>query len=475
MRLTIFIILFLWNSLTLLGQDDPAGALLGAQGGDDVRVEVEGDLPTDLESYSSIFIPNSLKAGLGYMSIDGQNHLALRLNPELDFGKVGVGLDIPIWYNLENNTFRSDVFTQGIGFLRVVDYVRLGIKKRTKFYLKVGTLRGERLGYGLLLDNYLNSRSYERRKIGISTDILIKEIFGFEAIYGDVDVESLNLLALRPYFRPLAKTDIPILKTTEVGFSFIRDNDATIEKANNVDIGPVYTQAGVTALGADLGITFVNTSGFRLVGYGQYGRLQRVESDSLKRRVGTQAYDNYKAGSGFAIGLKANIDFILDILNAHIRLERLFYTQNFIPQFFNATYTINKDERIADLVTAPSKQGIYGSLYFNVLKKITGGGSLVLPDLVSPENPAFLRLSASVRDLEKITLNALYTKGNIASLSDAISLDKNSLLRFRIAYQVTEILNAGVDYYWTFAETDTGFETTRFIYPYIGINIPFKN
>ena len=440
----------------------------------DVKVEVEGELPTDLENYNSTFIPNSLKAGLGYMNIDGQNHLAFRLNPELDLGKVGIGLDIPIWYNLETNKFRSDVFTEGIGFLRVVDYVRLGIKKRTKFYLKVGTLRGERLGYGLLLDNYLNSRSYERRRIGISTDILFKEIFGLEVIYGDVNTESLNLLALRPYFRPLAKTDIPILKTLEVGASFIQDNDATIEKVNNINVGPVYTAAGVTAFGADLGVTFLNTSLIRLVGYGQYGQLQRIESDTLRRFYGTQVYNDYKAGTGFAIGMKANINLILDILNAHVRLERLFYTQNFIPQFFNATYTINKDDRILDLVLAPSKQGIYGSLYFNVLKKITGGGSLVLPDQVSIDNPAFLRISASVRDLEKITLNAIYTKGNITSLSDAISLDKNSLLRFRVAYQITPILNAGVEYYWTFAETETGFETTRFIYPYIGINVPFK-
>lgn len=475
MRLTIFTCLFLWCSLTLLAQaEDAAASLLNAA--DDlknVKVESDGELPTDLENYSSIFIPNSLKAGLGYMSIDGQNHLAFRLNPELDLGKVGIGLDIPIWYNLENGKFRSEVFTEGIGFLRAVDYVRLGIKKRTNVYFKIGTLRGERLGYGLLLDNYLNSRSYERRRIGISTDILIKKVFGLEVIYGDINTESLNLLALRPYVRPLGRGNIPILKTLEVGFSFIRDNDATVEKVNNVNINPVYTQAGVTALGADLGVTFINTSQFRLVGYSQYGRLERIESDTLKRRFAS-TYADYKAGTGFAVGVKANISLILNLLNAHVRLERLFYSQNFIPQFFNATYTIDKDARIADLLTTPSKQGIYGSLYFNILKKITGGGSLLIPDQVSEENPAFLRITATVNDLEKINLNAIYTKGNIASLSDAVSLDENSLLRFRAAYQINDFLNAGVEFYWTFAETEKGFETTRFVYPYIGLNIPFN-
>ena len=472
MRRLIIFILFVNLLSPILGQGD-AAALLGNQDVEDVEIDTDDELPTDLEGFSSIFIPNSFKVGLGYLNIDGQNHLGLRLNPEIDLGKFGIGLDVPIWYNLETNEFRSDVFTEGIGFLRVIDYVRLGIKKRTKFYFKVGTLRGERLGYGLLLDNYLNSRSYERRKVGVSLDILIKKVFGLEIIYGDANLESLSLLALRPYLRPLANKDIPILKTLEFGFSFIQDNDATVEKANNIDIGPVYTEAGVTAFGADMGVTFLNTSLIRLVGYGQYGQLQRIESDSLKKRFGSR-YDDYKAGNGFAIGLKANINFILDILNAGIRLERLFYSQNFIPQFFNATYTIDKDQQIENLVTAPSKQGIYGSLYFNVLKKITGGGSLVLPDQISADNPAFLRISASVNDLEKITLNALYTKGNITNLADAISLDENSLLRFRIAYQITEILNAGVEYYWTFAETETGFETTRFIYPYVGLNIPFK-
>ncbi len=475
-KLLIAILTFFFFIQLAFAQDDAAAGLLGTK--EDEQSEENTDdftLPTDLERVPTTFLTNSLGGNLGYLNIGNENYIGLRLNPEIDLGKVGIGLDIPLWFNLSTGKFRSEVYKSGVGVLRLVDYLRLGRKKQTNFYLKVGTLQGERLGYGFLLDNYTNSRSYERRKVGVSLDILIKDIFGLEAIYSDFNFNSLNLLALRPYIRPLGRSDIPVLKTLEVGFSFIQDKDNTGEVINDTIIRPQYIKDGVQAIGLDLGVTFLNTSLIKLVAYGQYGRLKRVESETLQADF-PDLYPNYESGNGFAIGAKASINLILNVLNAHIRIERLFYSQNFIPQFFNTVYEIDKDAQVISLLNSQRKQGIYGSLYFKILNFITGGGSLVLPDDVTPEEPAFFRLNANIDNIgKKIVLNALYTKGNITTLSDAVKLDENSLLRVRAAYRFHKFLVAGIDYYWTFASQDNGsFETTNFVYPYIGLSIPLK-
>ncbi|CAN0169219.1 unnamed protein product, partial [Chrysoparadoxa australica] len=117
----------------------------------------------------------------------------------------------------------------------------------------------------------------------------------------------------------------------------------------------------------------------------------------------------------------------------------------------------------------------YGSLQGHILPKVQLGGSLMIPDEISEEAPAVVRLNADLERLaDKVSLHASYIKGNLATLKDAFIFDENSLAKIRFIYHMNKFLAVGMDYYWAFAPADDGsYKATRYISPYFGLSIAF--
>jgi hypothetical protein len=432
-----------------------------------------------------------LEAGLGVSQIGNQTYVGMRLQPELAIGKFGLGLDIPLFFNIQDGTFRTDEFTGGVGVLRLIRYARWGVKKRDPLYLRVGTLDNAYLGYGMLINHYTNATSFEKRKVGLSYDLLIKEQYGMEGIYSDFNFQSLNLVGIRPYVRPFGATDIPVLKTLDVGISFVTDHDNTSMKINDSTTiqNNTYISDGIFAYGADMGVHFVNNRFFRLTGFTQYGKLQKANSNSLPERFNEMASEtesskdssllmNYDGGSGISAGLEANMMVGGNLVRVDARLERLWYNDYFIPHFFDASYEINKDARLIALGTAEEKKGVYGSLRGTVLDKISLEGSLLIPDNVSHTAPGMVQLQLDASQLiPKIAITGTYYKGELDgfSLDEVFTLDERSLTNLRVAYKIKPWLLLGVDYKWTYAQTEEGgFEATNHIMPYFGLSLPFN-
>lgn len=421
---------------------------------------------------------SAIRAGLGYSRIGDQNYVGFRFQPDIHLGKLGFGLDVPLLFNLNDGKIRTDEFKDGIGVLRMIRYVSYGRKKVDNFYIRVGDLTGEYLGYGLLMNNYSNSVSFEKRKLGLSLDILINKMFGLEAIYSDFNFASLNTLALRPYVKPLANSGIPILKTLDVGFNFVTDKDQTTykdEKGN--DFKYQTTKDGMTSIGFDMGVDVLNNSFIRLSVFAQYGK--HLENDLLSEVtdiiVGDTTYaSEYESGQGFSFGAMAKMNIVAGVLRLDTRLERLMYSDYFLPQMYDAMYELNKDRKIGSLLVAEEKQGIYGSLSATVMGKIRLTGNLLLPDNISETSPAFVRIDLDGSQIsEKLIIKGSYIKGNLASLGDAFKVDENSLTQLRVAYRM-KFLAAGLDYKWTYARLEDGsVKATNYITPYIGLNITF--
>jgi hypothetical protein len=427
---------------------------------------------TNLSSIDSVSLFSS---AFTYAEIGGENYVGLRLQPDLSFGKVGIGLDVPLFFNLDDGKLYSNEFKNGSGILRLISYLRYGRKKQDPVYLKLGQLQGESLGYGSLLNNYGNSPSFEKRKVGLSYDIRIRKIFGVEGLYSDFNIQSLNLFAIRPYVRPFSESGIPVVKTLDFGFSFVIDKDQTTrygdESGNNE-----FLSQGIKAYGLDMGILIINTSFINLTGYAHYSRISKVKSDSLlayqQVNVPSQGYD---AGRGTGIGFNANMNVIGNLFRLNSRIERLWYSDNYTPQFFDAIYEVNKDTKIAALGDVEKQQGIYGSISASLLDKIMLGGNLLLPDKVSAESPASLQLNLRTQNLfDKIIVEGYYTKGNLTKIADTFTFDENSLALLRFAYKITPILVTGVDYRWTWSEQDDGsFQADKSIMPYLALRFQF--
>ncbi len=433
-----------------------------------------------------------LRVPFGYTNIGGEDYIGLRIQPELALGKIGVGLDVPLLFSAKDGALRTQEFQDGaLGVLRMVRYFRYGQKKIDRYYFRIGDLSNTYMGTGFLMNNYTNSPSFERRKVGLSFDIRPSDLFGIEGTYSDFN-NGFNLLAVRPYFRPLAKTGIPILKTLEIGGSFVTDYTPKTVGANAELIDTRFVKSGVNAYGADISLTVLNTSLLNLRVYGNYGRIAKNDSLErfLKKEVADSALankpissyalaDGYDAGQGFSLGAVLRVDFVANIFNIEARLERLWYGQHFAPQFFDAVYEIDKDAKLLSLGRATGTNGIYGSLSAVVLNKIRFTGGLQIPDVISASNPALVFVNLEANEIvPKLLISGRYIKGGIEFLNEAFLFDSRSQANLRAAYRINKFLMAGVDVRWTFAKvTEDGvdkFKATEMVMPYVGFYYPLK-
>ena len=129
------------------------------------RKDDDKDIQDFRAGLAAVQTASTLRGGFSYTNIGGQNFVGLTLSPELNLGKVGLGLNIPILYGLDDQSLRTDIFEDGIGVGRLITYVRFGVQKKDPVYVRVGELNNTMIGFGGLVNNYSNSISYEKRKV----------------------------------------------------------------------------------------------------------------------------------------------------------------------------------------------------------------------------------------------------------------------------------------------------------------------
>jgi hypothetical protein len=296
------------------------------------------------------------------------------------------------------------------------------------------------------------------------------------------------LLAVRPYIRPLGKTGIPVLKTLEFGATYVTDHDFTQIKTDSVNVQNQFIKAGQQAYAGDVGLQLINNAFVHLAVYGQYGYMMKNTSDSLKKTLDAiytslPAADQAKSlipkygdGSGVGAGVDLKVKFLDKVLRTDVRLERVWYNNYFVPQFFDVGYELSKDAKVVSLATTGKKQGTIGSLSVMVLSKITVGGSLWIPDGMSEQAPALLQLNADASQLiKKVVIKGYYVKTGITNLKDALKIDDRSLATLRVAYKIYNILEIGLDYKWTFVvDQNQNWKATNYMSPYFGLSIPLN-
>ncbi|MBC6411017.1 MAG: hypothetical protein GDA42_11290 [Ekhidna sp.] len=414
--------------------------------------------------------------GFTYTTIGDETFVGMVLSPEFAVGKVGVGLNVPLLYGSDSQTVRTEIFKGGVGPVRLIRSIRYGTQKREPAYVKVGQLDGTMIGFGGLVNNYSNTVSFEQRKVGLHFDVNYKGYAGLEGMYSDFDFVSQNLLVIRPYVRPMAFTDIPVVSTLEFGATVVSDKDQTSSPASDAtNISYTFTDQGVNAFGLDVGMTVLRKSFIQIDLFANYSNLS-VANDSLQRAATVLIGDNnFSTGSGLSFGANFRLHFIADVFITDIRLERMSYKDHYLPQFFDVVYETDKDAKIFGLITAGKKNGIYGSLTGHVLQKVQLGGSLMIPDDVSETSPAVVRIHADMeRFADKFSFHGSYVKGNLADLGDVFKLDERSLAKLRFIYHINKFLAAGVDYYYAFTRVEgESYEVTKTVMPYFGVSIDF--
>ena len=148
--------------------------------------EIENNKKTDQEGPPPK--PFGMGLGIGSATLDGSLYNQLSLRPEINIGKIGIGIDLIFYIDNEGN-FKDigwDIENDPSLLMDKILYVKYG-NKSDPFWAKYGSIEGLTLGYGGLMNSYSNMMEFPTvRKVGVNTG------FNFGPVGGEVFLSNVK-------------------------------------------------------------------------------------------------------------------------------------------------------------------------------------------------------------------------------------------------------------------------------------------
>jgi len=409
---------------------------------------------------------------IGTITIDGDTWSKAVIKPRFQFGKMKLGLYLPIvyrddlfnrdqWYTPEGNdewSFGTDYDWQDdpaeafgdalVDLSLKIHYLEWG-EQRDPFYLKLGNLHNMTLGHGTIMKNFANDLDFPAvRRTGINLGIDGKKM-GFEAVVNDF--AQPEIFGGRFYFRPVGRFAL--------GATSVLDIDP-LGKAD----GPVQASIdsmSFLAFGLDAELPIFENDVISIIPFADAAAMVPEKDGTMQWDI---LYDD-TAGSfgdsfrnyGLTTGIFGNVLFV------DYNLEFRYYNGIFRPTFFGPTYerirgtlAANTDEYLTYLETGSGSSdydetvmGIYGGAHTVLLGIADISAGYMWPwrsydDLDDPTafNDEFnlsLYLLPEVAKVIKVYGGIQYYRTNFlpAFWSDELSLfDSYSMLMGEIVYPI---------------------------------------
>ncbi len=374
----------------------------------------EFQLPPDQQS------GGSLQFGPGMTWIDGEPYFSFNIQPELAFGKIGVGLSIPLLFDTGTWQLRKIDWDQSRDFARLFRYVRYGVK-RDPFYVRVGELSNALLGHGFVVYYYNNNLDDNYPKRGMQLDIDFQK-YGFETLLGNFG--RAELYGVRGYVRPLQflEKNIPIIKNFGVGATMITDRDAMLEQPVNV-IGLDLEQPILHADMADIYLYFDWSS--------------------------IADWDNQEHGNGIGYGIATDIRGIAGLFAIGAKLEMRNLSEGFTAGLISPLWDVDKRQIMADLPAQPKTNGWYGELVGTVLGRISLRG-MYFQTGASDMGDQFVMHADATKLVPGVSLQGFFVKRNIQEGSDLFSLDDDAMTIVEAGYKPYPFMTVLMHYEWTY-------------------------
>ena len=460
--------------------------------------------------------PLNLGLGVGSATIDGVLYNQVALRPELSFGKLGLGLDLPLYIDNEGN-IRKDEWDEASDIIDKFLYIRWG-EKSDPFWFKWGALNNVTLGYGGLLSGYSNMMEFPSvRKVGINTGIGFgsfgTELFlsnmkdftrggtlmGLRGTYKLSDAIpltfGLNFVMDMNQFSGLKDTDddtYPDIfddfpnnkdywndtdgdgiadfnggnKPPTTGWDIDGDGDNILDSVKDPTLKPTPfslkdNKATAQGFAFDLGYPVVKSKAFSLEAYMEYNKLifPKIKGDNYYSRKAMN-------GTGITIpGVRASVFSFLNV-SFEYRLKNGY----FAPHFFDGSYVLSrvvaefsnsgtvirtKDQVI--LVDSSSTSGLYGSASANVFNLVSFNAAYasMKGDGDIEFNSFNALINVNAENIPKLSVaQAYYQRNNDKNPFDFGNPTINTIFGYKVGYEV----NAGVSLIWDFRQfyRDTG-------------------
>ena len=157
--------------------------------------------------------PFGMGLGVGSVTIDGVLYNQVALRPEINIGKIGIGLDLVVYIDNKGNV-REDDWDFKSDPSRIFDkilFLRWG-EESDPFWVKFGSLDNVTLGYGGILSGYSNMMEFpEVRRIGLNTGVNIAGIGGQLFMSNMKDFSrGGTLLGLRGTYKAVSYTHLTL-------------------------------------------------------------------------------------------------------------------------------------------------------------------------------------------------------------------------------------------------------------------------
>jgi hypothetical protein len=308
------------------------------------------------------------------------SYTKLGIQPDLSFGKFGMGLDLSVRVKLAFSQtsniefYKPDWIPSQVSLQSILDlylpkimYVRYGKRGADPLYAKLGSIDDLTLGNGFIVGNYANTNFLPTKRLfgasaGLDGALFQFPIVGVEGIAGNL--AQLDVVGGRAYVRPLAIFEIPILSSLQVGATMATDTNPELYATTKTGV------AQPMVYGADFALPIFGGDIASLAAFGD-------------------AAFQPNSRSGYMVGFGGRL-IGLFTYGAQLRI----LSPGFIPAYFDANYDIYRAVKARILAAAPSAGangvlGWYAAIGTNLLDgKVMLNASLDGPFAANPATPS---------------------------------------------------------------------------------------
>ena len=405
----------------------------------------EGDNQTSQNQQSQS--DSSLGFGFGFsfgtVVINGVTYFQVKGQPDLSFGKFGVGLDINFEFDGKWN-LRTSEWNSWQAILSKIKYLRWGTKGDKPVYFKIGQIDDATLGHGFIMYGYNNNMNFPNvKKFGIAFDLDLDYV-GFESFVDNVF--DFDILGLRGFVRPLFGSGIFLLDSLKIGASFAADLDP-FNPIPPSDSPYQFSDSDFTnrifIFGADLELPLISLDPvFNLVWY--------VDFASILGK-----------GTGEATGFQGKILSFIPY-----KLEIRYLQPNFLPSFFDSLYEaeryvvvsntyVSKYDRLDYITNSYFGWFFYSGVSFEKAVDLFVNVEDSFDDTTYPTMRLVFRLDRSLTKV--VGVDFIYERKNIKEFKDIYTTEStDAVILSKISYKVSDMVVLVLNYRRTFDWFDKG-------------------
>ncbi len=418
---------------------------------------------------------NGVGGGLGASIFNGKPYLLVAVRPQYEFwGMLGIGIDGNLRLNADGK-FRKEDFSTFYSYLRWINYIRYG-HPGEDMYIRLGGLTNVSLGHGTIVDNYSNNSSYDDRKIGLVGRADVGFV-GVEGVSSDILLNK-SLIAARGFTRPFhlvpGLANVWFFRSIEFGAtaSLDFDSNATRIIPNHEPYVRHYTVYNGDKASDSLVILRDSAHiAAPLAIFGADAAFMFWKSDNVEGRL----YGDYVKIANFNDGLVAGFrtSFLFDSgLFIDFRLERDFYRNKFIPNYYNSFYErerFNDDIPPTDFLTKTTKladtsggngNGFKAGTFWDLYGKIQAG--VTYAHLDNLRHSDLLTIGLTFPNIWWRFFGAIdYARRNIDGPADYFGFDENTQASARLSVQPIKMITLTLVARWTWTRDPETLRVSR--------------